>query len=331
MKLARIAYTGPDGITPRLVAVQPEQQRVIDLAAAERLRLEQQGATREAARRLATALFPSSMTAAISLGDAFLMAARQAVETAPQEAMMPLSDLQWLSPLDPPMLRDFTAFEQHVRKMSAREGKPIFKEFFQMPPYFKISPLTLIGHEQEVPWPNYTDHMDYELEIGLVIGKSGRNLRPQEALAHLFGITILNDFSARNIQGSEMSSGFGPAKAKDFATALGPWITTCDEVDITNLEMVARVNGEEWSRNSTATITWTFEELVAYASKGETIWPGELLGSGTVGTGTGAEHGKKLYPGDVVELEVQGIGVLRNRLGQPEPHGWEPEPRKSQL
>jgi 2-keto-4-pentenoate hydratase/2-oxohepta-3-ene-1,7-dioic acid hydratase in catechol pathway len=328
MKFARIAYTSPDGVTPRLVAVQPEQQRVIDLAAAERLRLERKGATQEAARRLATALFPSSMTAAISLGDTFLAAAEQAIETAAPEAMMPLGDLQWLSPLDPPMLRDFTSFEQHVRKMSAREGKPIFKEFFQMPLYFKISPLTLIGHEQEVPWPNYTDHMDYELEIGLVIGKSGRNLRPQEALAHLFGVTILNDFSARNIQGSEMSSGFGPAKAKDFATALGPWITTRDEVDITNLEMVARVNDEEWSRNSTSTITWKIEELIAYASKGETIWPGELLGSGTVGTGTGAEHGKKLHPGDIVELQVQGIGVLRNRLGQPEPRGWEPEPRR---
>jgi len=301
---------------------------VIDLAVAERIRLERKGATHEAARRLSTALFPSSMTAAISLGDTFLAAAEQAIETAAQEAVMPLGDLQWLPPLDPPMIRDFSAFGQHVQKKSARDGKPVFKEFFQMPVYFKISPLTLIGHAQEVSWPNYTDHMDYELELGLVIGKTGRNLRPQEALAHLFGVTILNDFSARNIQGAEMSSGFGPAKAKDFATALGPWITTRDEVDITNLEMIARVNGEEWSRNSTSTITWKIEELIAYASKGETIWPGELLGSGTVGTGTGAEHGKKLHPGDVVELQVQGIGVLRNRLGQPEPRGWEPEPRR---
>ena len=331
MKLARIARTGPDGVIPRLVAVQPEQQRVIDLATAERLRLERQGATHEAARRLATALFPSSMTAALSLGDVFLAAARQAIETAPEEAMMLLGDLPWLSPLDPPLLRDYTAFEQHVQNMSARQGQPVFKEFYQAPPYFKINPLTLIGHEQEVPWPNYTEYMDYELEIGLVIGKSGRNLSPQEALSHLFGVTILNDFSARDIQGPEMSSGFGPSKGKDFATALGPWITTCDEVDLTHLDMVARVNGQEWSRGSSATMTWKVEELIAYASKGETIWPGELLGSGTVGTGSGAEHGKKLHPGDVIELEVQGIGVLRNRIGQPEPRGWEPEPRKSRI
>ncbi len=216
-------------------------------------------------------------------------------------------------------------------RQCARHGEPVFKEFYQTPPYFKINPLTLIGHEQEVPWPNYTDHMDYELELGFVIGKRGRNLLPQEALSHLFGVTILNDFSARDIQGPEMSSGFGPSKGKDFATALGPWITTRDEVDLTHLEMVARVNGQEWSRGSSATMTWKVEELIAYASKGETIWPGELLGSGTVGTGSGAEHGKKFQPGDVIELEVQGIGVLRNRIGQPEPRGWEPEPRKSRI
>jgi 2-keto-4-pentenoate hydratase/2-oxohepta-3-ene-1,7-dioic acid hydratase in catechol pathway len=331
MKLARIARTGPDGVIPRLVAVEPERQRVIDLATAERLRLERQGATHEAALRLATALFPSSMAAAISLGDVFLVAARQAIETAPEEAVIPLGDLQFLSALDPPLLRDFTAFEQHVQNMSVRQGQPVFKEFYQTPPYFKINPLAVIGHEQEVPWPNYTDHMDYELELGFVIGKSGRNLRPQEALSHLFGVTILNDFSARDVQGPEMSSGFGPSKGKDFATAIGPWITTCDEVDLTHLDMVARVNGEEWSRGSSATMTWKVEELIAYASKGETIWPGELLGSGTVGTGSGAEHGKKFHPGDVIELEVQGIGVLRNRIGQPEPRGWEPEPRKSSI
>jgi 2-keto-4-pentenoate hydratase/2-oxohepta-3-ene-1,7-dioic acid hydratase in catechol pathway len=327
MKLARIAYSSPDGIIPRIVAVQLEQQRVIDLATAWRRWLERRGATQEAARRVAAAFFPSSMTAAIALGEEFLSAARQAIKVAPEDATMALDDVDWLAPLDPPVLRDFTAFEQHVQNMSARQGQPVFKEFYQRPPYFKINPLTVIGHEQEVSWPNYTNHMDYELEIGLIIGKSGRNLRPQEALSYLFGVTILNDFSARDAQGPEMSSGFGPSKGKDFATALGPWITTCDEIDITNLEMVARVNGEEWSRGSSASLTWKVEELIAYASKGETICPGELLGSGTVGTGSGAEHGKKLQPGDVVELEVQGIGLLRNRIGEPEPEGWEPEPR----
>jgi 2-keto-4-pentenoate hydratase/2-oxohepta-3-ene-1,7-dioic acid hydratase in catechol pathway len=327
MKFARIGQSGPDGIIPRLVIVQPEQHRVIDLITAERLRLERQGATHDAALRLAAAFFPSSMTAAIALGDAFLMAARQAIEHVEGEAVIPLSDIHLLPPLDPPLIRDFTAFEQHMQNMSARLGQPVIEQFFEAPLYYKGNPSMLVAHEQEVPWPNYTDHMDYELELGFVIGKSGHNLVPQEALSHLFGVTIFNDFSARDIQGKEMHSGFGPAKGKDFATALGPWITTCDELDLTHLDMVARINGEEWSHGSSATMTWSIEELIAYASRGETIRPGELLGSGTVGFGCGAELGRKLQPGDVIELEVQSIGILRNRIGQPEPRGWEPEPR----
>jgi 2-keto-4-pentenoate hydratase/2-oxohepta-3-ene-1,7-dioic acid hydratase in catechol pathway len=327
MKLARIAVAGPDGFIPRLAVVQEEQQRVIDLVTAERLRLERQGATHDAALRLATALFPSSMTAAIALGDAFLRAAGQAIERIAEEAVISLTDIHLLPPLDPPLIRDFTAFEQHMQNMSKRLGQPVIKQFYEMPLYYKGNATTLIAHEQEVPWPNYTGYMDYELELGFVIGKTGRNLAPEEALTHLFGVTIFNDFSARDIQGREMSSGFGPAKSKDFATALGPWITTRDELDLTHLDMVARVNGEEWSHGSSATMTWKIEELIAYGSRGETLRPGELLGSGTVGSGCGAEHGKKLQSGDVVELEVQGIGTLRNRIGQPEPRGWEPEPR----
>ena len=329
MKLARIASFGPDGLVPRLAVVQPEQRQVIDLLTAERLRLERQGATPDAAVRLATALFPSSMTAAIALGDAFLLAAKQAMEGVEEEAVKPLSAVCLLVPLDSLLVRDFTAFEQHMRNMAARLGQPVLKQFYELPLYYKGNASTLIAHEQEVPWPNYTERMDYELELGFVIGKAGRNLAPLEALAHLFGVTIFNDFSARDIQGPEMASGFGPAKGKDFASALGPWITTHDELDLTHLDMVARVNGEEWSRGSSATMTWSIEELIAYASKGETIQPGELLGSGTVGSGSGAESGRMLQPGDVIELEVQGIGTLRNRIGQPEPRGWEPQPRTS--
>lgn len=348
MKLGRIAMDGPDGAIPRLVAAQPEQQRVIDLLAAERQRLEQQGATREAALRLASALFPSSMTAAIALGDTFLTAAAQAVANANDKAIVPLADVHLLSPLDPPMLRDFSAFLQHIRAMTRRMGQTFHDELLQLPQYYKGNPLTVIGPEQEVRWPSYTKVMDYELELGFVIGKPGLNLTPHNALDHLFGVTILNDFSARDVQGPEMKTGFGPAKGKDFATALGPWIITRDELDLegiliptTNdtsslassgrrkggLTMLARVNGEEWSRGSSGSMSWSIAELIAYASWGETLQPGELLGSGTVGTGAGAEHGKQLQPGDEVELEVSGIGVLRNRIGQPEIREWTPERR----
>lgn len=325
MKLARIAHQGPDGFSARLVVVQPEMGRVIDLATSERLRLEKQGATHDAALRLATALFPSSMAAALALGETFLLAARQACAEA--QASLPLADAHFLPPLDPPVLRDFLAFGQHIHNASTRYGQIPAEELFRRPMYYKGNATTLIGHEEEVTWPNYTDHMDYELELGLVIGKTGRNLAPVEALTHLFGVTIFNDFSARDIQGLEMGAGFGPAKGKDFASAIGPWITTRDELDLGHLTMIARVNGTEWSHNSSETITWTIEELIAYASKGETLQPGELIGTGTVGFGCGLELGQKLQPGDIVELEVEGIGILRNRIGQPEARGWEPTPR----
>lgn len=267
------------------------------------------------------------MAAAIALGEPFRTAVQTAIEDPDDRAVRALHDLNFLPPLDPPMLRDFTAFEQHMQNMSARLGQPVITQFYEMPLYYKGNPSTLIGNEEEVPWPNYTQRMDFELELGFVVGQSGRNLTPDQTLDHLFGVTILNDFSARDIQGEEMRSGFGPAKGKDFATALGPWIVTRDELDLDNLEMVARVNGEEWTRGSSGTMTWKMEELIAYASRGETIQPGELLGSGTVGFGSGAEHGRFLQPGDEVELEVQGIGVLRNRIGQPEPPVWAPQRR----
>jgi 2-keto-4-pentenoate hydratase/2-oxohepta-3-ene-1,7-dioic acid hydratase in catechol pathway len=328
MKLARIACGSPDGPVPRIVAVQPTLQRVIDLATAQCLWLEKQGATHEAALRLATALFPSSMTAALALGETFFTTARLAIEYADERASIPLADVHFLPPLDPPLIRDFLAFEQHIRNASACMGQTPAQELFRRPVYYKGNPTSLIGPDQEVPWPNYTEYMDYELELGLVIGKSGRNLTPGEALDHLAGITVLNDFSARDMQAQEMGGGFGPAKGKDFASAVGPWITTRDELDLEHLTMIARVNGEEWSHGSSETMTWKIEELIAYASKGETIWPGELLGSGTVGFGCGLELGKRLQPGDVVELEIEGIGILRNRIGSPEPRGWEPEPRR---
>ena len=134
--------------------------------------------------------------------------------------------------------------------------------------------------------------MDYELEIALVIGTRGQDLHPDEALDHVLGVTVMNDFSARDVQAVEMTAGFGPAKGKDFATSLGPWITTLDELDVKDLTMLARVNGEEWSRGSTSSLTWSLAEIVAYMSRNEPVVPGQVIGSGTVGLGCGLE----LYP-----------------------------------
>ncbi len=334
MKLGRILRQTLEGSVPRLVAVQPEQKRVIDLASAEYQRLLATGASAEAARRLASAYYPASMSAAIADGPTFISAIALTMSSIQNEsATLPVEQVQWLSPIDPPVMRDCMVFEKHFRKaipaLTAEiYGQPIVPGvYYEKPIYYKGNPLTLIGHEQEVPWPDYSRRMDYELELGFVIGRSGKDLTPEQARAHLFGVTIFNDFSARDIQSTEMKGLLGPAKGKDFATALGPWITTADELDVHNLTMIARVNGEEWSRGSSSSIMWHVEELIAYISKAEGVVAGELIGSGTVGGGCGVELGKLLNPGDIVELEIEGIGVLRNKMGTPPPTGWMPERR----
>jgi 2-keto-4-pentenoate hydratase/2-oxohepta-3-ene-1,7-dioic acid hydratase in catechol pathway len=334
MKLGRILRESLEGAVPRLVVVQPEYERVIDLAAAEYQRLLATGASAEAARRLASALYPGSMSAAIAAGPTFLTAADHTTgATESGSAVLPIAQVRWLAPIDPPVMRDCLAFEQHLRNTlpalaaSMNIEARIPDVYYEKPIYYKGNQLTLIGHEQEVFWPDYCRRMDYELELGFVIGRPGKDLTPEQAKVHLFGVTIFNDFSARDIQSIEMKGLLGPAKGKDFATALGPWITTADELDIHNLTMVARVNGEEWSRGSSSTIMWRVEEIIAYISKAEGLVAGELIGSGTVGGGCGVELGKFLKAGDVVELEVEGIGILRNKMQTPAPIGWMPERR----
>jgi 2-keto-4-pentenoate hydratase/2-oxohepta-3-ene-1,7-dioic acid hydratase in catechol pathway len=328
MKLGRILRASLEGSVPRLVAVQPERGRIVDLASAGYERLLREGATEAAARRLASAFFPASMTEAISAGPSFLQAAQRCVASVQDgRATLPIESLTWLAPIDPPVMRDCLAFETHLRNSFVKILGKVPEQYYEMPLYYKGNPLTLIGHEQEVPWPDYTQRMDYELELGFIVGRSGRDLTPEQARAHLFGVTIFNDFSARDIQTNEMQGMLGPAKGKDFATALGPWITTVDELDVQNLTMVARVNGEEWSRGSSAAMMWRVEEILAYISKSEGIQAGDLIGSGTVGFGCGLELGKLLKSGDVVELEVEGIGVLRNRVGERAASGWTPQKR----
>ena len=334
MKLGRILRESFEGAVPRLVIVQPEHERVIDLASAEYQRLLASGASAEAARRLASALYPGSMSAAIAAGPAFLTAtARTIGDIVSESSVLPFKQLHWLAPIDPPVMRDCMVFERHFRKAipalaAAINAEPTVPDvYYEKPIYYKGNPLTLIGHEQEVSWPGYSRRMDYELELGFVIGLQGKDLTPEQARAYLFGVTIFNDFSARDIQSIEMKGLLGPAKGKDFATAVGPWITTAGELDVHNLTMIARVNGDEWSRGSSSTSMWRVEEIIAYISKAEGIVAGELIGSGTVGGGCGVELGKLLKAGDVVELEVEGIGILRNKMGSPAPAGWMPERR----
>ncbi|MCP9473430.1 MAG: fumarylacetoacetate hydrolase family protein, partial [Nitrospira sp.] len=183
------------------------------------------------------------------------------------------------------------------------------------PVYYKGNHRSIIGPEDLLPWPLDTAKLDYELELACIIGRQGRDVSEREAEDYIAGYTIMNDFSARDIQFQEMACRLGPAKGKDFATALGPCLVTRDEIaDLGALPMIARVNGEEWSRGRFGTIHWSFSQMIAHVSRGETIYPGDVFGSGTVGGGCGLELDRYLKPGDVVELEIQPIGVLRTRV-----------------
>ncbi|MGH3046712.1 MAG: fumarylacetoacetate hydrolase family protein [Gaiellaceae bacterium] len=218
------------------------------------------------------------------------------------------NDVRLLAPVPrPPSVRDFYAFERHVRAARAQRGLEVAPEWYRIPVFYFSNPAALYGPEDEVPYPEGTSALDYELEAAVVVGAGGL----------IAGFTIMNDWSARDLQKMEMAVGLGPAKGKDFATSLGPVLVTPDELGELRLEMVARVNGEERSRGNLADMHWTWEQLVEHAGRNTRLVPGDVLGSGTVGTGCILEHGdgRWLRPGDEVELEIEGIGVLRNRVG----------------
>jgi fumarylacetoacetate (FAA) hydrolase len=213
--------------------------------------------------------------------------------------------------LHPPSVRDFYAFEEHVANARGRRGDSVPREWYEQPVFYFSNPAAIYGPEEELPFPKDTEELDYELEVAAIIGAEGR----------IGGFTVMNDWSARDLQRREMRVGLGPAKGKDFGTSLGPIVVTPDEFDGSSAVMVARVNGEERSRGELADMYWSWDDLVAQAARNTRLFPGDVLGSGTVGTGCILEHsdGRWLRPGDVVELEVEGIGVLRNRVAENRP------------
>jgi len=225
---------------------------------------------------------------------------------AREHAEFPLDQVRLLAPVQrPPSVRDFYAFEQHVKNARAVTGRgEVPPEWYEIPAFYFSNPAAIYGPDDEIPYPEGTEKLDYELEVAAVVGADGE----------IGGFTVMNDWSARDLQRQEMAIGLGPAKGKDFATSLGPVIVTPDELgDV----MVARVNGEERSRGSLGDMYWSWEQIVAHAARNTELRPGDLIGSGTVGTGCILEHGDErwLQRGDEVELEVEGIGILRNRIG----------------
>lgn len=207
-------------------------------------------------------------------------------------------------------------------------SKPV-KEVYERPGFFKGSTATVYGNNQVIPYPNISEKLDYELEIGYIVGKSGRNLTPDNSMDHVFGITIFNDWSLRDVQALEAPIGMGAQHSKDFAYGIGPWITTMDEISsLEGLKGQVRVNGEVWSDTRVENFIYTPAELVAYVSIFDGLQPGDLIGSGTMGFGAGIEINRFLQPGDVVELELEGVGTLRNPVAdQKETPPWWPTPR----
>ncbi|HEV3396127.1 MAG TPA: fumarylacetoacetate hydrolase family protein [Xanthobacteraceae bacterium] len=297
---------------PAIGAVDPARGAVLDLRAASR-----------ALGPPANGAF-ADMLALIDAGPAGLEAARRLAAAWPGEAEIPLAGLRLLSPLPlPRQMRDCLVFEEHLKNgMAQREKRTGVKGsipdvWYRQPIYYKCNRFSVAGPEAEVMWPKYSQVMDFELELACVIGRTAKDIARERALEHVFGFTIFNDFSARDAQFAEMEGRLGPAKGKDFdgGNVLGPWIVTRDEIgDPHALKMEVRVNGERWGGGNSGAMHHTFPDILAHISNSETLHAGEVIGSGTVGTGSGNEMGRYLKSGDVVELEIEKIGVLRNRV-----------------
>lgn len=218
----------------------------------------------------------------------------------------------------PRLMVDFSTFEEHVKMSFEKIGLSVPSEWYIMPVGYKMNPYSVVGPEEPILYPSYTQLLDYELEFAVIIGKKGKNIQKEKAYDYVFGYTIVNDVSARDVELIELRAmPLGPLKSKDFdsATPMGPWIVTKDEIeDPHNLRMKARVNGELWSEANTKDMYWKIPDLIEHLSRDQTLYPGMVLLSGTPGNGCGLHIGRFLNPGDVVELEIEKIGVLRNRV-----------------
>ena len=280
----------------------------------------------------------SSMQHFIEAGQPALDRAYALLASGP--ASIPSDQVDWLAPLPlPAQIRDCLGFEEHLKnafesalKLSAMAADdPVNAEeelrasgrfavpevWYQQPLYYKANRFSVAQSGKDVVWPAYSEVMDFELEMACIIGKKGNDITKENAGEYIFGYTIYNDFSARDAQMVESLGMLGPAKGKDFddSIILGPVIVTADELDDPyNLRMQARVNGETWCDSNSSTIHWKFSDMIAHISKSETLYPGEVIGSGTVGLGCGLEHLRFLSDGDIVELEVEKIGVISNKV-----------------
>jgi 2-keto-4-pentenoate hydratase/2-oxohepta-3-ene-1,7-dioic acid hydratase in catechol pathway len=303
--------------------------RVVDLQAAHTALACERGLSAPDARMAASAVAPRDMVTFFEAGPEGHQRAQDAVgyvtaalergdqPTAPgDEPVAPLAaQVRLRAPVPRPRrIRDYLTYEAHA----SGSGLSVPEAFRSVPICYECNVETILGPGDEIPWPAYTDQMDFELEVGFFVGRGGRNISVEEAPGHIAGVTIFNDLSARDIQFFEMSLNIGPSKGKSFGTVMGPCVLTMDEVDEFALQCSARVNGETWTEADTSGRRYSFGEVLAWASYCEPVFPGEFLAVGTVGGGCGLELDRWISSGDVLELEVDGLGVLRNVIGKKE-------------
>ena len=243
---------------------------------------------------------------------------------------VPIEQAQLCAPLlHPASVRDFYAFEKHVKTAMNNRGATVPSEWYEIPVFYFTNHQAIYGPIDPIKRPKHCLALDFELEIAAVIGRPGRDIPASEADTCIAGFTIMNDWSARDLQMKEMKVMLGPAKGKDFATSLGPYFVTPDELSdkrmmrgdqgsVYDLEMIGRLNGREISRGNLKDITFTFAQMIERASADVWLYPGDVIGSGTVGTGCLLEltkgQGPWLQPGDVVELEIERLGIMRNEV-----------------
>jgi 2-keto-4-pentenoate hydratase/2-oxohepta-3-ene-1,7-dioic acid hydratase in catechol pathway len=324
VRLGRSRLSGPDGPEKRIVVSQRDGPW-FDVRAGLRRHLIRRGAMHDSADRIAATVVPPSLSLALAGGGAFTDAIERVLDERVDEAVVDTP--VFTNALDPVSYRDFMVFEKHFSFGYRWQNKPVPEIMYELPVSYAGDPLSFLGPDDEIPWPSYSQRLDYELELGIVIGRAGTNLTPENALDHVLGLTILNDISARDIQAREMTGGLGPSKGKHFACATGPYVTTLEDIDERGLAMRTRVNGQMLCDTTSAQMVWSVAEIVAWASQGELLRPGALLGSGTCNGGSTVEIDHVLAPGDDIELEVEALGVLRNRLGAPTGATWIPERR----
>ena len=266
------------------------------------------------------------MLSVIYGGDEALALAQSLIDNAEDAAILLEDEITFRPPILPVQYRDCLVFETHLKNSFAQAEKMTGRPFaippvwYDQPIYYKGNRMSFIGHKEDVIWPNYAQFLDVELEMAIIIGKKGKDISAADGTSHIFGYSILNDVSARDAQMVEMPGQLGPAKGKDFDTGniLGPWIVTADEVPHpAALDMEVSVNGERWGGGNSSQMHHDFGRIIEHISASETLYPGEVIGSGTVGTGCGLEIGKQLQPGDQFDLTIEKIGTLTNRIVKP--------------